>query len=217
MTCKHYYRTDHEHCSALANPVEEASENRGKDHRKDREAAEKTSRRCSIDCESLLEEVGRIPLEREYCAIVENAEKGDNPEHFALEDSSEVADMELILRGFLLCCKASLDELRVKLAIHDAEDDEIDKTYHEKGAAEAERSDDRAAEMIGDNRCNPHDREDAEAGDSHLQPHCKGHFLTLEPLCEDLRDICPLHLAAAAENHESEGGHFGAGGHFCPP
>ena len=52
---------------------------------------------------------------------------------------------------------------------------------------------------------------------SHLESHCQCHLLAFEPLGEDLRHVGAFHLAAAAEDHEAQRCHFGAGGHFHPP
>ena len=125
--------------------------------------------------------------------------------------------MELVLRRLLLGCKAGLHELRVELAVHDAEDDEIDKSYYQQGCAEAYRGHDGCAELVGYGRGNPHRSEHAQTGNRHLKSHGESHFLAFEPLCENLGNIGSLHFTAAAENHKAQGCHFCACRHFNPP
>ena len=49
--------------------------------------------------------------------------------------------MELVLRVLFRCHKPRLDELSVELPVHECEDEEEQKTYYQKGGAEAYRSD----------------------------------------------------------------------------
>ena len=169
------------------------------------------------NAQRFLDEVGSISLEREDSAVVEHAEQGYNPEHLALEDCTEVADVEFILRRLLFGCKAGLHELGVELAVHNAEDDEVDKSDYQQGGAESYRSHNGSTELVGNGRGNPHCTEHSEAGNCHLKSHSEGHLLAFEPLGENLGNIGSLHFTAAAENHKAQGCHLCACRHLHPP
>ena len=217
MADDHDDRARHQHRGALALVVQEDAQHRGEAHGQDGEDAEQAGGRGGVDLQGLLEEVRRIALEREDGAVVQHAQQGHNPEHLALEDGAEVAHVEFVLRGLLVRGEAGGDQLLVELRVHEGEDDEVQQADAEQRAAESHRGHDGAAELGADQRGDPHDAEHTQAGDGHLKAHGEGHFLALEPLGEDLGDVGPLHLAAAAKDHETERGHLGAGGHLDPP
>ena len=187
MADNHDYGTEHEHRGSLAFEIEEGSEERSETHRENREYAEKLCRRGGIHSERLLDEVRRISLERENCAVVEHAKKGYNPEHLAGEDLAEVAYVELVFSRMLLCCLTCLDKLLVELAVHNREHEVVNQAHKKKCRAETKRSKNcRILEFCRDNRGNPHHCEHAKTSNRHLKAHSEGHLLAFEPLGEHL-------------------------------
>ena len=136
MADNHNHGTEHEHRGSLAFEIEEGSEERSEAHRENREHAEKLCRRGGIHSERLLDEVRRISLEWENCAVVEYAKKGYNPEHLAGEDFAEVAYVELVFSRVLLCCLTCRNELPVELAVHNREHEVVDQSDEKECRAE---------------------------------------------------------------------------------
>ena len=153
---------DHEHRGALAAEVEQRSEEGGEHHGQDGEAAEEACRRFGVDAERHLEEVGRIALEGEDGRVVEYAEQRHEPEHLAAEDVFEVADVELLVGGFLLLELPGCDELPVELAVHVDEYGVAEQADDQQYGAEGHGGYDRLVEVVRDHRGEPHDGEDAQ-------------------------------------------------------
>ena len=167
----------------------------------------------NVYVEVALQHVGTVALEREDGRIVEHAEQSYNPEHLRREDLAEVAELELFLRVGSLFCDT---HLLVECLVHEGEDDEGDETDEEEHGAERYRSY-YCAEVVGDDWRDREDSEHADACDSHLKTHSESHLLALEPLRDCLGNGCTCHLAAAAEEHETEASHLCACREVYPP
>ena len=203
-----------EHRGTLAATVEEVAQEGRDGGGTDGEPAEDVGSGLGRDAvEVALQHVGAVALEGEDGRIVEHAEQGHNPEDLAGENLHDVGELELVLSIVLLGLGA---QLAVEAAVEDGEHGERDQTDEQQHRAEAHGGH-HSAHLGGYDGRDAEDGEHAHAGYGHLQAHGQGHLLALEPLGYGLRHRRAGHLTAAAEYHEAQRGHLGAGGQRRPP
>ena len=136
MANNHDNRTYHHHRSTFTLIVDEHTEEWSQDHRQDWEPLEQARCLSVANHQCLLEEVSSKALEWEDSRIIEYAQEGDNPEHLAAEDFTQVRHVELILRVVHIGSFTNSHKLLVELGVHNGEHEEVEQAYHEQEGCE---------------------------------------------------------------------------------